>query len=122
MTPAFRLSISLVASLLLWVPTVPGAIASQEDPAHIALRYLLALVVSRVGVGLFFRVINAYAAAHEAALAAEAAENEPVAEDDADPAFGRRREDVGADEQVPDDQALLDEALEEVEQTTALAS
>ena len=122
MTPAFRLSISLVASLLLWLPTVPGSIASKEDPARIALGYLLALVVSRIGVGLVFRVFNAYAAVHEAARLAEEAEKAAAeAEDIPAPDFNRRREDA-LDEQELDDQALLDEALDEVEQTTALAS
>ena len=129
MSPALRLSFSLVASLLLWVPTVPGAIAAHEDPARIALSYLLALVVSLVGVGLVFRIISAYAAVHEAAALAEAeAEAAAAAKAAADladatahdePAFGRRREDH---EPQVNEETLLDEALDEVEQTTALAS
>jgi hypothetical protein len=124
-SPALRLSFSLVASLLLWVPTVPGAIAAHEDPARIALSYLLALVVSLVGVGLVFRIISAYAAAHEAAAhaqaeaAAQATLDAAQATASEEATFGRRRDDHG---QQATEETLLDEALDEVEQTTALAS
>ena len=113
MTPALRLAFSLVLSLLVWLPTVPGALASSEDPARIAVRYLIALVISRLGVGLVFRVINGYTVA----LPEPEPEPEPsaAATDDLGlTAFGRRREDTEAEE-------LLDEALDDVAETTALA-
>ncbi len=37
MTPALRLACSLLLSLLLWLPTIPTALATSEDPARIAL-------------------------------------------------------------------------------------
>ena len=33
MTAALRLAFSLVLSLLLWLPTVPSALANAEEPA-----------------------------------------------------------------------------------------
>jgi hypothetical protein len=110
-TPALRLAFSLVLSLLVWLPTVPGALATSEDPARIAVRYLVALVISRLGVGLVFRIVNGYTVP-----APEAALDPPETDvDDFDPVpFGRRRDDTEAEE-------LLDEALEDVAETTALA-
>lgn len=122
MTPALRLAISLVASLLLWLPTVPGAIASHEDPARIALHYLLALVVSRFGVGMVFRIVNSYAPpesddeADETLASGEA--DDPATEIPAPP--GRRRDDLVT--QPTSDEELLDDALDEVSETTAMVS
>lgn len=102
MTPALRLALSLVLSLLLWLPTIPAALAASDDPTTIALRYLVALLASRVGVGLVFRVIRGYAngvlAAEQEQLATQLAEQqateqaEQAAAEEAE--FGRRRDDV----------------------------
>ena len=116
MTAALRLAFSLVLSLLVWLPTVPGALTNSEDPARIALSYLLALIVSRIGVGLVFRIITAYTAEEEAPEPEAAAEPE-----DLDPyaTYGRRREDITEAELSAED--LLDEALSDVAETNALA-
>lgn len=114
MTPALRLAFSLVLSLLLWLPTVPGALTANEDPARIAIRYLLALIVSRIGVGLVFRIVNGYAAQVEAV---EEESPDAVEEpSEAEMLFGRRREDAG--DPVADE--LLDEVLEDAHATTSL--
>ena len=113
MTPALRLAISLVLSLLLWLPTVTSALTTNVDPAWIAGRYLLALLVARIGVGMVFRVITGYAAAIDTATA----EPPPVpdAVPAAEPLFGRRR-----DDDTDATEALLDEALEEVRDQSSL--
>ena len=125
MTPALRLSVSLVLSLLLWLPTVPSALAASEDPAMIALRYLVALLISRVGVGLVFRVVSGYAGD---VLAEEIPAEEPtpsaapvasVAPAEVVDQPARRREDQIA-ENDGEAEAMLDEALEEVRDTAAL--
>lgn len=121
MTAALRLAISLVLSLLMWLPTVPGALTANEDPARLGARYLLALLVARIGVGIVFRIVNSYATPEPDGE--EAKEEEPVAAappetDHSSP--GRRRDDfdplAGAT-----DQELLDDALDEVEETAILA-
>ena len=118
MTAALRLAASLVVSLLMWLPTVPGALEVSEDPARLAGRYLLALLIARVGVGLVFRVVGAYATP-------EAPEEEPeeppaqAAADDGPSAFGRRRSDL-IPASANTDQELFDEALNSVEDTAAL--
>ena len=117
MTPALKLAFSLVLSLLLWLPTVPSALANSEDPYRIALRYLIALLVSRVGVGLFFRIVGGFIVE----------EPEPEPEEQADPhaqagdelGYGRRRED-DFDMPLPREEDLLDEALEEAADSAAL--
>ena len=118
MTPALRLSFSLVLSLLIWLPTVPGALTTSEDPARIALRYLIGLIISRIGVGIVFRIINAYTvdeveAAPEPEPAAQPADLDPYAD------FGRRREDLDPEGMTAED--LLDEALDDVADQQALA-
>lgn len=127
MTPALRFSFSLVLSLLLWLPTVPSSLSANADPAMIAVRYLVALIVARLGVGLVFRLVGGYAG--------EAVEEEPEAEEEPeqtsvfagptlvdDPAgTGRRREDQ-VDLEETDEEALLDAALDEAADSAALAS
>ena len=109
MTPALRLALSLVVSLLVWLPTIPSALAHSEDPARIALRYLVALLVARIGVGIVFRIINAYHV-----------EPEPELEDPEQfDAYRRRRDDVAE----PTAEDLLDEALEDAaDQQTAMVN
>lgn len=118
MTAPLRLAASLVLSLLVWLPMVPGALAGHEDPALIAGRYLAALVLSRIGVGLLFRVVGAYAA--EAELESdEGAEPEPEQPFDDGQAYDRRRTDPPPASPVTEEQ-LLDDALDDVRDTTAL--
>ena len=118
MTPALRLALSLVVSLLLWVPTLPTALAVHDAPETIALRYLLSLIVARFGVGLAFRVVRGYAtqvlAAHDIAAAAAAAETEAKAAADAEEEFSRRRDDL------PNEEQMLDDALEEAHEAAVL--
>jgi len=113
-TAALRLAFSLVLSLLLWLPTVPSALANAEDPSRIAIRYLLSLVVARAGVGLVFRLINAY-------TADEVVEDEPEAEpEDLATPFGRRRNDAADALTTLTEEELLDDALDDVAEATAL--
>ena len=117
MIAPLRLAISLVLSLLMWLPTVPGALAANEDPARLGGRYLLALLVARVGVGLVFGIVKAYATPPAVAAEPEEAAEQPATEP-APPA--RRREDPVPTPEADQQQALLDEALDEVEDTAAL--
>lgn len=117
MTPALRLAISLVLSLLVWLPTIPGALVAHEDPARIAGRYLLGLVLSRIGVGLVFRVINGYAAdIPDEDEDAEEADLDEMIDDEV--LFGRRSDDATAHEDGA--ASMLDDALADVSETTTL--
>jgi hypothetical protein len=120
-TPALRLALSLVVSLLLWLPTIPTALAMHDPPETIALRYLLALVVSRVGVGAVFRVVRMYAAAvvHDDEEPASGADQGPSVE----VPFGRRRSDQSdqSESEVTEEQQL-DDALEEAHEAAVLSS
>ena len=117
MTPALRLAISLVLSLLLWLPTIPGALAASQDPAWIAGRYLLALLVARIGVGIVFRVIAGFAAQSTADEAE--AQDDVVADDDAtELLFGRRRSDLDAPLQTEEE--ALDDALDDAASQAAM--
>jgi hypothetical protein len=124
-TPALRLALSLFASLMLWVPTVPGALQANEDPATIAFRYLIALLVSRIGFGVLFRIINSYAAGLRAAdeAAAEKALDEAIeaAAQIVSP-VGRRRDDRVEDqaEETASEEQMLDDALDEAADQAAL--
>ena len=110
MTPALRLACTLVLSLLVWLPTVPAALAQAEDPARIALRYLIGLIVCRIGVGLVFRVVNGYVVDE----VVDEPEPEPVPDPlDGNTAFGRRHDDLGGEYDVTAEE-LLDDALEDV--------
>lgn len=125
MIPALRLSLSLVASLLLWLPTVPAALRANEEPAIIAAYYLAALLVSRLGVGLVFRIVTAYAPHDEPAAEAEHADGDDPGDDEdgeADSPLGRRRDDVEPAAADTSEETLLDEALDEVADSNALVS
>ena len=114
MTPALRLAVSLVLSLLLWLPTIPGALAASVDPAWIAGRYLLSLLVARIGVGIVFRIIASFAAE---AVEEEAEEDVPAA-DDTELLFGRRQSDF--DEPPLTEEEALDDALDDAASQAAL--
>ena len=117
MTAPLKLATSLVLSLLMWLPTIPGALTAHEDPARIAGRYLLALLIARIGVGVVFRVIAAYAVPEAVEEPEEEVEEAPVA-DDSSP-YVRRRDDL-IEPEAASDQELFDEALDEVEDTAAM--
>ena len=127
MTPALRLALSLIASLLLWVPTVPAALEANEDPATIALHYLMALIVSRVGFGVLFRIINSFAAGLRAAdeAAANKALDEAIEAAAQSVAPVSRRRDDQVEDQVEtqaSEEQMLDDALEEAADQAALVS
>jgi hypothetical protein len=117
-TPALRLALSLVVSLLLWLPTIPTSLAMHDPPETIALRYLLALIVSRVGVGVVFRVVRMYAAGvvHDDEDPAADTEQEPSVE----VPLGRRREDQ-AESEITEEQQL-DDALVQAHEAAVLSS
>ena len=119
MTPALRLAISLVLSLLLWLPTVPGALTASEDPAWIAGRYLLSLLVARLGVGLVFRIISGYAV--DLTDDEEQAPEAPAESDSADVMFGRRSVDA-YEQPAPSEEQALDDALDDAASQAALVS
>lgn len=126
MTSALRLAISLVLSLVLWLFTLPAALAADAGPEEIALRYLVALLVARVGVGIVFRIVHGYAAQ----VLAEAAEQEQEeadaaaaeAAEDEDAPYGRRRTDWQPPEAELSDQQLLDGALDDAHDAATLVS
>lgn len=118
MTPALRLAISLVLSLLLWLPTVAGALAASEDPAWIAGRYLLSLLVARLGVGLVFRIINGYAV--DLPDVEQPQPEEAVEPDITNVDFGRRS--VDAERPLPSEEQALDDALDDAAAQAALVS
>ena len=122
MTSALRLAISLVLSLVLWLATLPSALAMDAGPEEIAVRYLVALLISRVGVGLVFRIVNGYAAANHT----EGESAAPEAAEDANPVedapYGRRRTDYTPPEAELSDEQLLDGALEEAHEAATLVA
>lgn len=129
MTVALRLALTLVASLLLWLPTVPSALANHESPEIVGLRYLLALVVARFGVGVLFRIVRAYAAPVLEELEADEADEDDEDEspphdgpvDESEVGFGRRRDDARPPD-ADDDHERPAEVAEETKDEPALAS
>jgi len=63
MNPNTVFSASLVTSLVLWFPSMQACLRGDLDLAPAGLRYLAALVVSRLALGGLARLINAYHAA-----------------------------------------------------------
>lgn len=122
MSSALRLAISLVLSLVLWLFTLPAALTAGAGPEEIALRYLTALLVARLGVGIVFRIVHGYAA--EVLAAAETDDGEAPADEVADDEapYGRRRTDYHPPEADLTDEQLLDEALEDAHDAATLVS
>ena len=85
MNPNTVFSTSLVTSLVLWFPSMRACLRGDLDLAPAGLRYLAALVVSRLAMNGLARLVNAYRAAQEPG---------PVADD---PATQRRRDDRGGE-------------------------
>ena len=86
-------SASLVTSLVLWWPSMQACLRGDLDLVPAALRYLAALVVSRLALNGIARLVNAYRAAQEP----EAPTGEPSAPPVAEPAKNRRRRDGDKD-------------------------
>jgi hypothetical protein len=61
MNPAARLSVALLLGLVLWLPSLSASMTGQIDLPVAAGRYLVALLLARVAVGLLARLIEAYA-------------------------------------------------------------
>lgn len=122
MTSALRLAISLVLSLVLWLLTLPAALAMDAGPEEIAVRYLVALLIARLGVGLVFRIVNGYAAANHVVEEVPEREDTDGPGDLDDAPYGRRRTDYTPPEAELSDEQLLDGALEEAHEAATLVS
>jgi hypothetical protein len=97
MNPNTAFSASLVTSLVLWYPSMRACLRGDLDLTPAALRYLAALMVSRLAMNFLARLLNSYRAAQQPAMPVGEA---PPAESDgagapASPPGGlqRRRED-----------------------------
>jgi hypothetical protein len=100
MNPNTVFSASLVASLVLWFPSMQACLRGDLDLASAGLRYVAALVVSRLALNFLARLVNAYRAAPEGAapagdpvLAPPAAHTAGLDTDPASPPQQRRRND-----------------------------
>lgn len=60
MNPNAAFSASLVVSLVLWYPSMQACLRGDLDLTPAALRYLLALTISRLAMNLLARLITAY--------------------------------------------------------------
>lgn len=61
MNPAARLAVALVAALVLWLPSFSACMRGDIGLPSAALRYLVAFVVARIGVGLLAWLYETYA-------------------------------------------------------------
>jgi hypothetical protein len=93
MNPNTVFSASLVASLVLWFPSMQACLRGDLDLAPAGLRYLAALVVSRLAMNGLARLVNAYRAAQVPSAGADHAPpaTSPAAGVDADSAKTHRR-------------------------------
>jgi hypothetical protein len=58
--PETRFATTLIASLLLWAPTLLALLQGNSDLPSAAIRYLLALVVAWIAIGAFNALLLAY--------------------------------------------------------------
>jgi hypothetical protein len=65
MNPNAVFSASLISSLILWFPSMQACLRGDLDLAPAGLRYLAALVVSRLAWSFLSRLITSYRATHE---------------------------------------------------------
>jgi hypothetical protein len=65
MNPNTVFSASLVTSLVLWFPSMQACLRGDLDLPAAGLRYLAALVISRLAMNGLARLVNAYRAAQE---------------------------------------------------------
>ena len=93
MNPNTVFSASLVTSLVLWFPSMQACLRGDLDLVPAALRYLAALVVSRLALNGIARLVTVYRAAQEPEAPAEESPAPPVAEQTPH----RRRNDDGSD-------------------------
>ncbi|MEW6477629.1 MAG: hypothetical protein AB1679_35740 [Actinomycetota bacterium] len=84
MNPNTVFSASLVASLVLWFPSMQACLRGDLDLTPAALRYLLALTLSRLAMNFLARLINAYRTAQLPEPSGEAA---PAAGSSASPSL-----------------------------------
>jgi len=77
MNPNTVFSASLVTSLVLWFPSMQACLRGDLDLVPAALRYLAALVVSRLALNGLARLVNAYRATQEPAGPATAVPDGP---------------------------------------------
>ena len=94
MNPNTVFSASLVTSLVLWFPSMRACLRGDLDLPAAGLRYLVALLISRIALGGLARLVNAYRAT---------AEPEPPADTDAatHPGTGHRTAGVHHDPAAP---------------------
>jgi hypothetical protein len=99
MNPNTVFSASLVTSLVLWFPSMQACLRGDLDLAPAGLRYLAALVVSRLAMNGLARLVGAYRAAQESPAAEPTMPaGHPPAPTDGDPASRqRRRQDRGGE-------------------------
>jgi hypothetical protein len=94
MNPNTVFSASLVASLVLWFPSMQACLRGDLDLAPAGLRYLAALVVSRLAMNGLARLVNAYRATGEppaSAVTPPSAAKPPVVGIENEPAAPHRR-------------------------------
>jgi hypothetical protein len=60
MNPNSAFSLSLLVSLVLWLPSVLASLRGDLDMTAAGLRYLAALTLSRFAVGGVARLLSAY--------------------------------------------------------------
>ena len=65
MNPNTVFSVSLVTSLVLWFPSMQACLRGDLDLAPAGLRYVAALVASRLAMGFLARLVSAYRAAQD---------------------------------------------------------
>lgn len=81
MNPNTVFSASLVTSLVLWFPSMQACLRGDLDLAPAGLRYVAALVASRLALGFLARLVSAYRAAqhHDLPGPAAGSSDEPSA-------------------------------------------
>ena len=72
MNPNTAFSLSLLVSLLLWLPSVLASLRGELDMPAAGLRYLAALTLSRFAVGGVARLLSAYRSVAAGSPAVEA--------------------------------------------------
>ena len=86
MNPASRLFCSLVASLVLWLPTLQACMRGDTDLFSAAVRYLVAFALATLAVNLLASLVHGYATTQAEAKAAPATAT-------SEGNLGRRRDD-----------------------------
>jgi hypothetical protein len=102
MNPNTVFSASLVTSLVLWFPSMQACLRGDLDLAPAGLRYLAALLVSRLAMNGLARLVGGYRAAQElpAAESPRSTGPPPATTDSGPPPRQRRREDRSGEGEV----------------------